>query len=71
MSSVFGLNVTPSIETFLFLILFNKIELILFINKLFRLVLDLTTDLIIERFVLYKSPVTVIASVSFGKHDPP
>jgi len=68
---VFGLKVTPKKAIFLFLILFSKIFLTLSIKSVLRFSLDLITDLIIERSVLNKSPVTVIALVSLGKQEPP
>ena len=62
---------TPKKAIFLFLILFDKIFLTLSVRIILRFSLDLMTDLIIERSVLNKSPVTVTALVSFGKQEPP
>ena len=68
---MFGLKVTPRKAIFLFLILFDKIFIIFSVKSFLRFSLDLITDLIIDRSVLNKSPVTVIALVSFGKQEPP
>ena len=68
---MFGLKVTPRKVIFLFLILFDKIFLTRSVKKILRFSLDLITDLIIDKLVLNKSPVTVIALVSLGKQEPP
>ena len=71
MSSVFGLNVTPKIETFLFLILFFKILLILFRINFFLFSLDLTTDFTIDKSTFSFSPIEIRPLVSLGKQEPP
>ena len=68
---MFGLKVTPRKTIFLFLILFDKIFTIFSVKIFLRFSLDLITVLIIDRLVLNKSPVIVIALVSFGKQEPP
>jgi len=49
----------------------DKIFFTLSFKSILLFSLDLMTDLIIERSVLNKSPVTVTALVSFGKQEPP
>ena len=68
---MFGLKVTPRKAIFLFLILLDSIFNILFVSSNFRLSFDLITDLIIDKSTLNLLPVTTIALVSFGKHEPP